>query len=418
MKQHKKKVSIKKIINNKGLTLVELLVTITILAIVVVPLLNTFVASERLNNKAQNRMKATVIAENLMEEFEDISVEQLANSVGATPDADGKYVFYYNSADLSEWGSNLFNAIVTLDPSGAYSALNDTVVSDVNAITATGSAVYSMHSTFDQSVYNIFAARSSSAHQEDPTTYIEKNVAFFEENLDRSISFRITKGGVATDPKGKNVQLVKVSIVIKYQYNLSSSIKALRSSDITYSVSKDLFDNSKSITPLESIYLIYTPRYKACQNGRLDSIEVNNAGNVATDLYVISQASIDPSVDAAYLPSYLSGKKASITIVEEPAWVGAYTTTTPASLQLRTNLIKTDTITGISTAACKLTYRNSLNTQSANTATSSVILKMRTADGKAADGNAAKDRIYKMTVEVFKNGESTPMSTTTGTKIN
>ena len=43
----------KRRIDNKGMTLVELLLAVTILAIIVVPLLHAFVSSARVNRKAK-----------------------------------------------------------------------------------------------------------------------------------------------------------------------------------------------------------------------------------------------------------------------------------------------------------------------------------------------------------------------------
>ena len=65
-------------VNNKGFSLVELIVTIAILAIVVAPLLNAFVISARTNAKAREKLYVTTIAENLMEGIEQLSLDELA----------------------------------------------------------------------------------------------------------------------------------------------------------------------------------------------------------------------------------------------------------------------------------------------------------------------------------------------------
>ncbi len=67
MKEKRNKVRIQ--LNDQGLSLVELLVAIIILAIIVVPFLNSFVVSSRANSKAALTHRATIIAQNIMEGF-------------------------------------------------------------------------------------------------------------------------------------------------------------------------------------------------------------------------------------------------------------------------------------------------------------------------------------------------------------
>lgn len=63
--------------NNKGLTLIELIVSIAILAIVVLPLLTAFVVSVRTNAKAKEKLRAIDIAHNFMEGMEAESVKDI-----------------------------------------------------------------------------------------------------------------------------------------------------------------------------------------------------------------------------------------------------------------------------------------------------------------------------------------------------
>lgn len=63
---------------NQGFSLVELIVTIAILAIVVAPLLNAFVISSKTNAKARERLRTTTIAQNIMEGVEKLTLEELA----------------------------------------------------------------------------------------------------------------------------------------------------------------------------------------------------------------------------------------------------------------------------------------------------------------------------------------------------
>ena len=64
-------------LNNEGFSLIELLIAIVILSIIVVPLLHSFVTSARTNAKSRNTMHATAIAEDVMEQFEAHTLEEM-----------------------------------------------------------------------------------------------------------------------------------------------------------------------------------------------------------------------------------------------------------------------------------------------------------------------------------------------------
>lgn len=65
-------------IDDCGMTLVELLVAIVILAIVVVPLLHTFISSARANQQARRLLRVTTAAQDIMEGLKADSIEELA----------------------------------------------------------------------------------------------------------------------------------------------------------------------------------------------------------------------------------------------------------------------------------------------------------------------------------------------------
>ena len=77
-------------INNSGMSLLELLVAIIILAIIVVPLLHTFVSASRVNLNARQKLKITTAAQDVMEGLKAESLEEVASEVyfpnGTAPD--------------------------------------------------------------------------------------------------------------------------------------------------------------------------------------------------------------------------------------------------------------------------------------------------------------------------------------------
>lgn len=66
---------------NRGYTLIELIVAISILAIIAIPLMHGFVTSARMNAKAREIEQATTVAQNVMEEIKVTDVEELITDV-------------------------------------------------------------------------------------------------------------------------------------------------------------------------------------------------------------------------------------------------------------------------------------------------------------------------------------------------
>ena len=410
--------------NNLGLSLVELLIAVTILAIIIVPLLHVFVSSANLNLKSKRVMKATMISENIMEEFKDLTLEELILSYGPT-ESSGVYTFSFDPADFTEDGSDNYQAQVTLDPGtnpitpGIYNTYNQAVVADVNPITMEHSAVYAASPTYDQSVYKIFEERNIAARAIDPT-YAICNATFFEEKLNRTITVVISKGSSVLDAQGKTIDQARVEIMVEYTYNDNTTTRALLTTDLKYTNKRELFDNTTTKKALETIFIIYTPRYQACNPAlgvaaKEDTIIIRNLNQLETTVSVIRQ---ETDQDSAYLAQYLSQQKAKVTVMESPVWTGSYTIDTPGAISLRSNLITTDPVTNVSTRNFALVYQNASGTNRTTDETAAKIVTLRTAEGKAMDGTAVKNRIYDMTVKVYHESAPTKiLASMDGTKI-
>ena len=91
----------RKRVDNRGLSLVELLIAIVILAVIVAPLLHAFVMSAKVNAKSKKELRETAVAQDMMEGLKAYSVEDLA------------YQFNYPNGGLKEYSLS-FNIV---DPS-------------------------------------------------------------------------------------------------------------------------------------------------------------------------------------------------------------------------------------------------------------------------------------------------------------
>lgn len=95
--------------NNRGLTLVEIVVTIAILAIIIAPISSMFITTAKTNNVANEKMRATVAAQKAMENIKSVSDINLIESNQVIDNFQVKIdkEAIYNFADIkSEFGAD------------------------------------------------------------------------------------------------------------------------------------------------------------------------------------------------------------------------------------------------------------------------------------------------------------------------
>lgn len=129
-KQHKK-------LNNKGITLVELIVAITILMLVSGTLLSAFVSSMRMSKKSRDLHRATTVAQNVMEGIKLKSAEELAYQFNypVVKDSAGNDVYNFTVylPNMFQYSGNMQASVGEL-----YATTNgagDPVLAKTNAIT-------------------------------------------------------------------------------------------------------------------------------------------------------------------------------------------------------------------------------------------------------------------------------------------
>ena len=108
--------SVKKL-NNKGFSLVELIVAIAVLAVIVGPLLKAFVYAARINADSRNNLNSNTIATDIAEGIKANSVEYVAGQLGA-----------YDAADFDLFGITL-DSIYEADSSWAATTPSASLVS-------------------------------------------------------------------------------------------------------------------------------------------------------------------------------------------------------------------------------------------------------------------------------------------------
>ena len=179
-------------LNNKGFTLIEVIIAMTVLVIVSVPMLDTLSGSTTMTRKSSHRQRATMLAQSISEGVKRYSTKELCEAfarAGAikTADelnkfpilnhnnynftdfnrlrrkADGSYEkvvnternavqenareYYYEICNI-ETGVDTYDALITLD-SGIYNDLNGEVIPEIVNIGAPGTALVDITGVFN-----------------------------------------------------------------------------------------------------------------------------------------------------------------------------------------------------------------------------------------------------------------------------
>lgn len=283
--------------DNKGMTLVELLAAIAILAIVTTPFLNSFLASARNNQKARNTLRATAVAQNLMEGIEAFSLEEictqinqeavksklylphgyeahaeLGNERGETSGVvvDGKYTFsetpshtYCFAIKGIEEDGNKYDARVWLDASGYRENQEE---NGLNYNENYSLDIQGMNETTDV----IFVVTK----EEEEKIFLEAGWNPVDDwvNVERCFL-------VVAEQDGEKRESEKVSVSLEYRYKDGSlETKVLQGKSLV-----------KTVSTLKNVFIMYYPNYASTDSDILDRFEVELKQEKEFDLCIIKQ---------------------------------------------------------------------------------------------------------------------------------
>ena len=408
--------------DNRGVSLIELLVAVCIMAIIVVPLLHSFATSYRVNARSRQTMRATTLAQNEMEIFEKEKIADLSDpdkfaysesrkdgyrvKAPETSSDNGCYLFSRLGIINDESGREEFDVYVTLNPQRAdsserYYNQNSAKLLSMNTISAVDSGTYvqrirteNNEVDLDTVAYNFFNTNkkvTSSATLDE-----------IKQNVKRTITVDISR-------EAKEIGTFTVAKVL-YEYECSTVIvpedkKYYREEQVIYNNSQNQ-DEAGNPVELKSLYLFYAPRYGVVDANKADTIVVNNPDGVAADIYIIRQ---DLLVEG-----------------------GSSVQETPMNYVAK---LEIHDVPDGTTGKCAARYHTNLNVnevpaqglgQQAVISLSGGATMLRNevvaAMGlKTLGETQAKDRIYEMTVEVYVHGANpdtdAPVVTLSGTKL-
>lgn len=459
---------------NGGFTLVEILVAITILGIIVVPFMHSFVTASRTNAKAKKLQNATALGANLMEEIKANSMEELAfqfnyptrydddgnpagsrfeivdassyQSVGEVRWNGTKYenvLKYQKNANGQDNRANVTASVLyeEYDPGSSekyeYLGQDSGKYYFVMRGATSGTGIYDALITMDANTYKTV---DSQGYNDQTTPVIDsvdvrQDAFYVQESEDLELYKKVSgetedqtalvDGDLTNDELKRTIVLdiekvnERVNVYVTYQYEIYDHTTH-RCNPVVEDdkLGKTLiYTNEESPGySLRNIYLFYLPNYACNSVGSpvKDQIVINNPNNVEADLYLVKQKQ-------SSFNTYLYEMKETtyyceVSIMED---VGSfYTGTHKGALKIRTNLNeniyneKTNLINKY-----KLVYGNKGGTQNAYDTDAKRIL-----DEKPLDGSKVKDRVYDVTIEIYEAGQAeeqfsdSPIAVLTGSK--
>lgn len=306
--------------DDRGVSLVELLIAIVILAIIVTPFLNSFVTSARTNQKAKRIMWATSVAENIMEGMKAQSMEQivLQLSCGGTPshepvsllvpvydthqellvDKNAGSAHYAAVLSGEEWqfvgqesnayyfaltgivqDGKRYDARIKLDASSYYQAEGETVpgyndeeLVQVDGLDLKKDVLYVLESSDEKAVCEEFAVRSSRYIVSGGTA---KKAEEFAGVLTREITMEIKQSGTVQE----------VYLTLTY----TAPVGWVAESERVYARSMQVFSSSSTGENLRNIYFLYPPNYNSISGAVKDIFLIKNYDKIECGVYLIKQ---------------------------------------------------------------------------------------------------------------------------------
>lgn len=288
--------------NNRGFSLVELLVAVFILGIVVVPLLHTFVTSAATTAKSRRLGDATLAAQSLAEAVEAVPVGSFSSlsptTVTAydkdwnetTPAADQTAAKYKLS--FSGVGDGRFDAVVTLDGTTEYGSENAKEVTQYTPMDA------------------LFAQPGEGL---DPDSMAEANYELQGPTLEDYV-------GDATYKISRDIELLlaekesgSYTYICTYTYSCTMTYTASDGTDTTtktvslgsYPISYDFYSGTVSGDSLASLFFFFAPGEKSSEIAYNDKITVRHTSETGictpVKVFLAAQYSDDNAI-STYKP--------------------------------------------------------------------------------------------------------------------
>lgn len=288
--------------NNQGFTLLEVLVSVAILAIIIVPFGLAFITTSNINAKTKESQRAKFAATNVVEDIRSMEINTLIDKSAMQYDSDNKSTGVYLFTQNQQVDGKDYYVEVTLDPSYDSDSSSDETT-DYNA--KEYAQLYNMNSAYDAFV-DFDRSTDESKVDQIAEALLSNNQATKQavvKNLTRIITVRITSNYDKTSKKNQTKVYAKAS----YNY------VALGKSHVVETAEQCIYSSSDEEVGLRGIYVFYSPLYKlvdASDTGysgskiARETMDIVNEGNVPCTVYLCEQYDAKDPIDTKRQNSY------------------------------------------------------------------------------------------------------------------
>lgn len=291
--------------DSKGFSLIEVILSMAILALISIPLLKYFTDSMKYNAITERQQKATILAQSLVEEIESVDV-LIGQGLRVSPVDGSSYscysIPYMDDSSLFSLDTSKGNTLDRLDGDGTGDIFykytgndhydvdvhitttlpaNDTARPIIEGIDDTKDVIAVEREQMNEAI-TYFLAINTASHTANPS------VALLTADDIRKTMARTIKIEVEKDATGNGYFYVRVY----YDYvclGLRGDLADGSKSSDTYT---STFLRSVSLGQLQSIYILYNSVLDSGKTIVMDAIEINYIGYTPVNLpeiYMISQ---------------------------------------------------------------------------------------------------------------------------------
>ncbi len=395
--------------DDSGFTLLELLIAIIILAVALIPMLNSFVVNARVNRKAKIKLRSTMIAQDIMEgikgystndiykQFTGVNDFRLIENEGIVDSSNHKVISAnatisgnlngltaeYTMKDLVYQGQK-YDAKLSIDGTG-YTLSGNKYNLSSNQIAPNSDKLADI-SIMDSSYDGIFMSDNDNSRKEFLEKLIDLN-GWLGPEVNRIFTIELKDAG--TTPAGNPKQLVTVTV--SYNTVSAGSIPVPYARNYTAYNNIDIADDGCSI---RSLYFFYYPAYSGLYTiggttqhiKYKDSIIFKNEDEIPITIYIMKQKTTDPVI----LPELYAREMTydpDVTVIEKST-----TPITGRSTKVCTNLTESLWDGSDVTAKVRFNYNGSVNVPATSLKEDDVLSKREV------------NRMFDAVVKVYEEG--------------
>lgn len=292
--------------SNKGVSIVEILIALTIFLILLIPIVSSLITGMKTTTSAKELQYRNEYARNLMENVKEVPISVLNDTIdggaadkffeglGAKNVVVSKTANSYEIKGETNIGTENTEYAFQINVDGsAYAAVNDLKNGVVEDLDQTKVALISAPlSNYDYSAYDALLTQKMAQLQQSPTNYDPANdiAKFNDDTCARTINITVTKVGVQYEVK------------CLLEYRDSSNCAGVSDVSVTYVPYCQRFDK------LPNIYLMYNV---GVYNGRYTTDTITyDLDNVTEDVKVFVVAT--PSDYASDYKTLASGESVTL----------------------------------------------------------------------------------------------------------